>query len=638
MADRTDFATTVGALVKTVRAGTAIGDRHLDVVTEPGQYRQPASWNVTVDRGYPVAGVHCSMRVDVWGDLGTMNVAQTLTYSGGHGMWLRYYRGGRWWPWARVGGSAPVYVTAGQSLDTFVEPGTYPVQAGSVASKPTPGLGMLEVEQIATGAILQRWTPYDAPADIHMRSMVDEVWKPWSSTAWWGPSLVQGVDLDTVKTPRAYSVTFLGHPHQPTSRVGVLTVTYGGDVTTQMFAPSTGDPTVFWRRHRPTTGWTGWEQEGHSAPKEISDWAPVLTTRPQIEIVTSMSRDRTVGFSGSHSFGRLSVTRDNGATWEPLHQFPEAYSWCEQLDNGELLVSVGTNPSPRSLYVSTGWGTGTVTWEKTLTAVAPYAYFAEAWGVSHHANIVLVAEYGPKTPTWNGVTVEDPARRVWLSLDYGRTWTQIFDLIQYLQTDRGIAAPTGQHLHGVAWDPYWDRIWVTFGDDTNGTVFSDDLGKTWNTADWGPNYSSPRQAVGIVPMKDCILLGSDGTPNGVWRIDRAPGKHSGAYTIEDAWTVPDDQGRLTHLCQAIQRVPTPGGSDAILFGFGTETRPGRTFIVGTRDGYHFTQVWQDTLELTAGRGIRSIAGPTLTGELIVGSHDERVASRWSEWRGPAPTY
>ena len=615
---------------------------NLDTYLTPGR----TTFTGSVVSNRPVAGTPGILDVTVAGGIVSQ---EWTTLEDQPQLFVRTRTGEAWSAWLQLVYTRPVSISSG-TLDTYTAPGSYRVTAGSVGGKPVTGLGWLEVIPMPSSQVIQRFTPHNVATAIYTRSYVSGAWKAWTSTVWWNGGLPTGTAFDTLVTPGVHDIQFTNHPGQPTDRAGTLTVTRGGTVTVQTFEPTTGAYTRY-RRRLVSSGWEAWEEESGSGggpsgsePRPLSSWAPTMAAVPAADIPRAYTADRMVAFNGSHSFGRLRFTRDDGATWTDMHTFPESFGWVMPLADGELLASVGTDPSPRSLWKSTGYSNAdpaAATWTNVKTASAPYIYFANAWGVSAYENIVIVAEYGPKTPTWSGNTITDPARYVYLSLDYGATWTTVFDLVDYLTTDRGLSTTDGQHLHGVAWDPWWDRIWVTFGDDTNGTVFSDDLGTTWHTADWGslPSAAGQWQAVGIAPMENCILFGSDGSPNGVWRIDRAPGKHTGAYTIEDAWTVPDDPGRLAFLCQAIQRVPAPGGGDAaILFGFGTETQAGRTLIVGTRDGYHFTMVWQDDLEIPAGRGIRSIAGPNLRGDLIVGSNDGRTANAWTEWRGPAPTY
>ena len=615
--------------------------------------------NIYVTPGlYELTGSTVSNR-PVTGQSGSLEV--TVTGSVVNQRWTTpeenprtFYRsriGGVWSNWVAPQWNAPVSLRAGDDFDTLQSPGTFVVQAGSVLNKPTSGLGFLEVIRFNATSIMQRFVPFNAAADVFVRSMTSTGWKEWKSSAWWSGSLVNGVDLDTLTTPSVHNITFITHPNQPTARVGVLTVAQGGTLTVQKFEPTTGNADLY-RRTKNSTGWSEWDKATTSSGGNedggtttngvvrgaIGAWEATSTSRPAIEIVRAYNQTRTIGLNGSHSFGWLMETRDDGATWTNLHQFDTALGWAKFLDNGEIIASVGKDPDPREIWVSSGYGTSTVTWSKSLTADTAYAYFAEAWSVSIHKNMVFLNEYGPKEPLYLGNAVTQGARYTYMSLDYGKTFTTIFDLKNYIEVDRGLVGQQGMHLHGVAWDEYWDRIWVTFGDDTNGTVFSDDLGATWQTADWGSSASAPgqHQAVGIAPLPGCILFGSDGAPNGVWRIDREAGKHSGSYVIEDAWTIPAD--RLTHLCQAILRVPQAGGTDVWLFGFGTETRAGYTQIVATRDGFKFTKIWEDPDEVPVGRGVRSIAGPNLKGELIVGSHDGRVPNMWSEWRGKVRIY
>lgn len=559
--------------------------------------------------------------------------------------------------WARP----PMPATA--NFNDYNTPGVVVVASSNGKTNiPIPFAGSLEVT-VSGSKVIQTFTTDEVLPRKVTRRLNAGTWGKWYAASSYSSSPPRGTDWDTVTEWGMYPINWIDHPNQPLAAVGVLEVMPSGADLLQRFTTRDNPTPRTVQRISTATGFKPWARVneadlnalggrvaaleatntgggggGSEAPAPIGQWAPALTLRPAAEVVRYYSLDRMVGFNGSHSFGRLSETRDDGKTWTEIHKFDSALGWVQMLDNGELLASVGSDPNPREIWVSKGYGTGTTTWTKTLTGAAPYVYFANAWSTSFHKNIVILAEYGPKTPTYQGNAVTAYARYVYLSLDYGKTFRTIFDLGAYLTEDRKV--PTaGQHMHGVLWDPYWDRIWVTFGDDTNGTVFSDDLGESWHTADWGsvPSAAGQHQAVGMAALPGAILFGSDGPPNGVWRIDRKAGKHKGTYVIEDAWTVPDDAGRLTHLCQSIHHIRQEGGPGVWLFGFGTETREGHSFIVATRDGFSFTRIWQDPEVQTAGLGIRSIAGPTLRGQLIVGSSDNR-SSGWSEWRGPAPTY
>lgn len=545
-----------------------------------------------------------------------------------------------WSEWLSVVWATPPSITSGSNLDNYKTPGTYIVTSGSVLNKPTTGLGFLEVVAITTTSIIQRWTPFDANSNTFVRHHTSsEGWKVWTSNIWWQGHLTRNVDLNTLTTPSAYSLTWVDHPNRATDRVGTLTITVGGAVTVQTFAPSTGTPSTF-RRTLTSGSWTSWEELKASGANtgsvaSLALFQAARTSKAPSDIPAVYTTNRSVGFNSNHAGGTLRFTRDDGSTWSDLNTFSDAFSSVRQLPDGQLLAVIGSGENPRSLWRSTGYTDATpaaATWTKVLTASSAHIYYTSAWSFSIHENIILVAEYGPKAPTWNDYSISSPARYVRISKDYGKTWRLVFDLVSYLKNDRKLVSIDGQHLHGVLWDPYWNRIWITFGDDTNGLVYSDDEGATWSTAFWGPSPSAPWQGVGMAALPNCILIGSDGPPNGVWRIDRSQGKTSTTYRIEEAYVTPDDVGLLSHLCQAIHKIPSING-DIHLFGFGTEARPGKTFVVGTRDGYSFTRIWEDVSEVPLGRGVRTIAGPNLKGELIIGSNDERVSELWSEWRG-----
>lgn len=572
--------------------------------------------------------------------------------------YARRYTGSTWSSWRPTsfyGGGLPT----GTDLNAATEVGTYNIQSTSHPNQPQAITGALEVLQ-ASGALVQRFTTNTSRPVVYVRQYNGTTWADWRSGSWDRGLMSATTDVDTVVQLGAYGVQHTSQPNLPVARVGVLEVLPASGTVLQRFTSGDAAPLIY---HRRWTGseWTDWvttpgpseindiatrvstleQSADRSAPvrAELGTWTPTSTSKNQAQIVTEYTKDRLVGFNGGDSSGSLRETRDNGDTWTLLHQFAAPLGWVMQLENGELLATTGVDPTAREVWLSSGYGKGgTVTWTKVLTAGGPYVTFAKAWSVSTYRNIVLLAEYGAKMPTYKGATVTTFARYVYMSLDYGKTWSTVFDLQDYLLNDRGVASADDQHLHGVAWDPYWDRIWVTFGDTTNGTVYSDDLGATWQTAHWGPLYSSGNQNVGILPMPKCILFGTDTSPNGVQRINRSAGKHSGTYTIEQAYTVPGDLGSLTHLCQAILKVDREGGDGPALFGFGAETQAAKSFIVGTYDGYDFKLLWMDPEPQPAGRGVRSIAGPNLRGELIVRHNDGRVANMWTELVGKAPVY
>ncbi|MGY3320489.1 hypothetical protein [Arthrobacter sp. TE12232] len=382
----------------------------------------------------------------------------------------------------------------------------------------------------------------------------------------------------------------------------------------------------------------------------VPDRAPLTattltgTSRLQSEIMVAMDRNRVRGWN-CYS-GTLKETRDEGLTWTTVRTFAgEFVEAIVPLDNGELLVFVLiTATNMRRAYVSSGYGSGSASWTVVLNGSNPQVKFASAWGLAVHDNIVLANEYGPKSGyTWSGgteiIAEGKNARYTYLSLDYGRTWTTIFDLNAWL-TAKG-RSTKGHHLHGVAWDPYWDRIWLNFGDNmsgagSNGVLYSDNLGATWQEAHYFSGTNGT-QTVGILPLPRCVLLAGDVNPSGLHRINRTEGKiHTGQYTLDLAYDAPASLGM--HLCQGISRIRRVGDDAPAFFGFCPDVASGYSFVIATFDGYTVTEVWRDKDARPAGQGIRNVLGPTLRGDLIVASNDGRVAGKWSQFKGSAPGY
>lgn len=566
-------------------------------------------------------------------------------------------KGARW--------SRPVDTTI-TDVNAYVTEGFYPVTRAGVPNRPVAAAGDLEVLPRIGANVVQVWTTTEAPARQYSRRSTDSgaTWSPWAITVWRGGGLANGASLDALLIAGTFEVANTSVTGRPTEGIGNIEIfPLGAGIVQQRF--TTNDlPQRIYTRRRMDGAWSPWvktpttediealntriddlpapggSSDGGVVREPIGTWAPTLASVRWDDYICTLSRDRLTGWNGQDLAGDLLETKDGGTNWSLLKNFGEYFVWVREMDNGELLAgTAGVAPAPRNLWVSSGYPTlgAAATWAKVLTAAAPAVTFGTAWGYSQHENIVLVAEYGPKYNPGNEVLEGQNARYAYLSLDHGKTWRNIFDLNAWVETTHGPGLALNVHLHGIAWDPYWDRIWITYGDDVNGTCFSDDLGATWHPAHWSNETYSLDQNVGIACLPGRILFGTDTAPNGVMAFDRSEGKKKGLYTLKQAYTIPGGDGTTrTHLCQAIHRVPQEGGG-VWLFGFGAETNPGKSTIAATRDGFTWTTFWQDPVAQNPGKGLRTIAGPTLAGELIVGSDDQRT-SLWTVWRGPAPIY
>lgn len=634
-AAQTYAAKTAGDKAELVRWGktTDPGVTNLDDATTPGKW--PVTRAGVTNRPIASAG---ELEVFL---VGTTVLQRWSTLDSPTQQFSRRKSGDTWSAWATARWTNPS-IPGGANLNLVTGHGMYPLTSEVVLTDVGSFTGILEVFPVASVTI-QRVITNEATPKTYVRAYRSGAWGAWTFVGWYLGATKKGTDFDTLTQFGEWSNPYTDSPHQPVPETGNLRVQAVSQTTLQTYTTLTG---MVYQRTLQGGSWSMWKKTGGFTPAELGvrppeTFKPIALQRvakPGNAIITEMSKDRVRGWNSSDPSGNLKETTDGGETWTTIKQFPAPTTWVKSLDNGELLVSVGKNEDARQIYLSQGYGTPGVSWSNVLTFSAPYVFSAKGWSLDTHKNIVLLAEYGPKTPTWNGVDVVDPARYVYLSLDYGRTWKKIFDLIAYVKT-QGVAEPIAQHVHGVAWDKYWDRIWVTFGDRTNGTVFSDDLGKTWNTAFFGPEDQSPFQVTSIVPMPDCVLFGTDTAPNGVQRISRAAGKNAGPYTIEQAFTIDGDDGKTrTHLSQAKMVCERADGVPVAVFGFGSETNPAPSFIVATTDGKNFSLLWKDDVSQPAGRGVRSIVGPTLSGELIVASDDARETNMWSEWRGRVSFY
>ena len=112
------------------------------------------------------------------------------------------------------------------------------------------------------------------------------------------------------------------------------------------------------------------------------------------------------------------------------------------------------------------------------------------------------------------------ARRLFLSTDFGNTWTNIYDIYLSPTYKYGV----GVHIHACAYDEAWDRIWLQFGDNTGDglkisgsptntqILYSDDRGVTWTflpAEQYLTASGVQAQYTSIRIYKDNIVFGAD---------------------------------------------------------------------------------------------------------------------------------
>ncbi|MCM3387355.1 hypothetical protein M3649_04300 [Ureibacillus chungkukjangi] len=283
-----------------------------------------------------------------------------------------------------------------------------------------------------------------------------------------------------------------------------------------------------------------------------------------------MGKDGVVYAVQGHSIKRYNDLTD---TWDQVLTAPLQPHLVLSLDNGELLFAcrhVTTDDFSR-VYVTKNNQTSFV---EVLTSGKAGISFSNDFGKSTYGNIVLVSEYG----------TQGLAHKVYLSDDYGNTFREIFDLANYAPN------PTTAHVHGVAYDPYWARIWIVNGDNPNNNIYwSDDMGVTWE------NTGTVNQLLNVMPMQNCILFGSDSVPYAIYRMDRGVKTDKPELKIAHIYAE-DTYGHLSYFPKTIYKrdenspvIINISPEKSSLAADGTYTD---VWALATYDGYNFYEIFR----------------------------------------------
>lgn len=316
---------------------------------------------------------------------------------------------------------------------------------------------------------------------------------------------------------------------------------------------------------------------------------------------------------------------DDGVTYSALCDFVFPSSVTLQhihyLPDGEIVVGTSMTGATYGsrVYRSTGWrNPATATFTNTYNLPAD-TYFAYG-SFSGHKNVVFIGEYGKQTKDAfdNG---GNPAACAYLSRDGGKTFTKVLDI--RTKTFVGEAGPWGtttrmQHLHGVAYDPMWDRLWVVIGDGASSggvtaTVYSDDDGATWNVA-----FQSPWvhwQSVTPIALQHGVFMGSDFDGNGMRRFGRDGYRDIGEYSSAHLF---DGGTSLQYIATSVYRAPSTDAPVLYSFMAVGSWNPGG--VVATFDeGKTWVTLYKDTNNNGANleyKGAYLSVGPTNTGRYV----------------------
>lgn len=302
-----------------------------------------------------------------------------------------------------------------------------------------------------------------------------------------------------------------------------------------------------------------------------------------------------------------------------------------ELANGDALVEVENGPAVNAnvrqinLYKISGFnGIAIVDGVKVVPpeAVTKVLTFVSNAHLTSFNNFqeygegcVILAPYG-----------SGPTARLYLSKDYGSTFDLIFcgdttnvEVVapKYEVTGDGTGAwPDADHVvgspidwtktlngnihvHGIAYDPYYDRIWVVTGDgnlgedSVTGIWWTDDEGTTWNKygtrIELTPFCAHGTQMIDVIPMPKCVLFATDGEGDGFYRYNRN-GKN-GTFSIEGCYQFTGVYSQLKCL----------GGrycirEDGVVFQLhhpNTSSDPNIGGVVATLNGYDIHKICDD---------------------------------------------
>lgn len=185
--------------------------------------------------------------------------------------------------------------------------------------------------------------------------------------------------------------------------------------------------------------------------------------------------------------------------------------------DGEMLCVQGTG-----IYKSSGFAGGAPTW--TLKRAPNGQATFQQFGVDGDGTKFIAVDYGGSSSDPN--YPRQDSRYVWVSLDSGSTWSQVFDTFATF----GAADAKLSHNHGATYDPWSDRFYFCVGHGSQqdpvtptytsaqiaGVYVSSDNGATWSRPAGLELNSSPTV---LVPTDHGIVCGSDSF-SGVWGIVR----------------------------------------------------------------------------------------------------------------------
>lgn len=302
---------------------------------------------------------------------------------------------------------------------------------------------------------------------------------------------------------------------------------------------------------------------------------------------------------------------DDGRTWTEAEILATSgrVLCVRELADGEIIATTDYSAGSYKghIYKSSGWATNpvTATFTKVHETANTQGHFIDR-SVAVSGTTVFVGEYG----------VQGYAQKAYISTDSAATFTQVFDMASYPTQCPDLA---NGHVHGVAIDTAYSRLYLATGDQENkGMWWADQATPTV----WTRFYQE--QPTTIVAARSGILWGTDNpTPaHGILRTRR-----DNLANVEVAWTAPEGVVGATVYTRG--RV-----GDPIYFTFGPLGAGDQGYIVGTADG---GETFHQLYAHPATSAVLRAYGPT-DEDLIVGVLTDDGTSVWNPYWAKSPTW
>ena len=211
-------------------------------------------------------------------------------------------------------------------------------------------------------------------------------------------------------------------------------------------------------------------------------------------------------------------SKDEGNSWETVATSPQgslhSMYWT---DDGEVLL--GFNSDVRK---SIGWSNNpqTATWKTVVTRSKGVGILP--WGIDGDGTKFIVTEYSASD--------RSESRYVWISTDMGETFNVVIDKYD-------IDPDNTSHMHGVCYDKWADRFFVSHGHGIiEGVYWSDDDGATWNLVE--SDFELDAAPTTLTSTVSGIVGGSDSGRAGLYGIQRTKNPHNMVMRRTARWEVP----------------------------------------------------------------------------------------------------